>query len=297
MRRALPYLMLAGAALFWAGNLTTGRALRDVWSPVPLNTARWVIALAVLAPFTWREVRAQARTLGRHALWLVALALSGVVAFQVFAYQALHTTPVVTAALLGATTPIAIALGGWLAFGDRPTRSQVAGLGVSLVGALVVVARGDLTALWGLRLAPGDLWMVAAVLCWAVYSLLLKRTPPGVTQGALVTASAATGLLLQAPLLAWRLSAGDAFPTTATAWAGAAYIGLFAGALAFVFWNRGVAAIGATRAGVFLHLMPVFAATLGVTLLGEALGWYHVVGGALVLAGLTWSSRVRRPSH
>lgn len=295
MRRALPYLLLAGAALFWAGNITTGRALRDAWPPLPLNLARWLVALAVLLPFTWPSLRVHAATLRRHVAWLAALALTGVVLYQTFLYQALASTTVVTASLIAANTPVAIALGAWLVFGDRPTRRQALGIVVSLAGALVVVARGDLHVLLGLRLTPGDLWMLAAVPCWAAYSLLLKRSPPGLPQVTLVVATSAIGVLMLVPLAAWRLWAGDVVVLTPGSLAGALYIGVFAGALAFVFWNRGVAAVGATRAGVFLHLMPLFAALLGVTFLGERLAPHHLVGGALVMTGLVLASTRARP--
>jgi drug/metabolite transporter (DMT)-like permease len=290
MRRAVPYLMLMGAALFWAGNFTTARALRDAWPPLPLNAVRWLVALAVLLPFTWGSLRAHAGTLRREVPWLAALALTGVVLFQTFLYQALASTTVVTAALIAANTPLAIALGARWVYGERLTRRRALGIAVAFAGALVVVARGDLGLLLALRLTPGDLWMLAAVPCWAAYSLLLKRTPAGLPQGTVVVATSALGALMLLPLAAWRIAAGDAVTLSPASVAGALYIGVFAGALAFVFWNRGVAAVGATRAGLFLHLMPLFAALLGVTFLGERLATHHLAGGALVMTGLLLAS-------
>jgi len=289
----LPYLYLIGSALFWAGNFVVARALRDAWSPVLLTSARWAIALGVLLPFALGPLRAHWGTLRAHLGWLLALAATGVVGFQTFVYLALATTPVVNAAILGATTPVVIALGAWVAYRERLGRLQALGIAVSLFGAVVVVARGDLATLATLRVTPGDLWMAAAVPCWAAYTLLLRRTPAGLPQTALVASTSTLGLLLLAPLLAWRMSAGEAFPVAPWALAGALYIGLFPGLVAFVFWNRGVAAIGATRAGSFLHLMPPFAAALGVAFLGERLAGYHAVGAALVVVGLVMAGRGR----
>jgi drug/metabolite transporter (DMT)-like permease len=282
----VPYLYLTGSALFWAGNFVVARALRFDWSPVLLNGARWAIALAVLLPFAWGPLRSHWGTLRAHLGWLLALAATGVVGFQTFVYLALATTPVVNAAILGATIPVVIALGAWAAYRTRLGRAQALGIAVSLAGAVVVVARGDLSTLATLRATPGDLWMAAAVPCWAAYTLLLRRTPAGLPQTALVAATSALGLALLAPLLVWRVAAGETVPLTPAALAGALYIGLFPGLVAFVFWNRGVAAIGATRAGSFLHLMPPFAAALGVAFLGERLAGYHAVGAALVVVGL-----------
>ncbi|MFN2323982.1 MAG: DMT family transporter [Trueperaceae bacterium] len=282
----VPYLYLIASALFWAGNFVVARALRDAWSPVLLNSARWTIALAVLLPFAWGPLRAHWGTLRANLGWLLALAATGVVGFQTFVYLALATTPVVNAAILGATVPVVIALGAWFAYGERLGRLQAVGIAVSLAGALVVVARGDLATLATLRATPGDLWMAAAVPCWAAYTLLLRRAPAGLPQTALVASTSALGLLLLAPLLGWRLTVGETFPVAPAALAGALYIGLFPGLVAFVFWNRGVAAIGAIRAGSFLHLMPPFAAVLGVAFLGERLAGYHAAGAALVVAGL-----------
>ncbi len=290
----VPYLYLIGSSLFWAGNFVVARALRDAWSPVLLNSTRWAIALAVLLPFALGPLRAHWGALRTRPGWLLALAATGVVGFQTFVYLALATTPVVNAAILGATMPVVIALGARLAYRERLGRLQAVGIMVSLTGALVVVARGDLAALATLQATPGDLWMAAAVPCWAAYTLLLRRAPAGLPQSALVASTSALGLLMLAPLLAWRLTAGETFPIEPVAWAGAVYIGLFPGLAAFVFWNRGVAAIGATRAGSFLNLMPLFAAVLGVAFLGEQPAGYHAVGAALVVVGLLLAAR-RRP--
>lgn len=291
MRRTVPHLMLAGAALFWAGNFVTARALGDAWTPLTLNAARWLVASAVLVPFTWTSLREHAGPLARHAPWLLSLSLTGVVGFQTLLYLALQGTTVVNAAIIAATTPLVVALGARLAFGEPFTRLQALGTALSLVGALVVVVRGDPTALASVRLGGGELWMLAAVPCWAAYSLLLMRGPHQVPRVTLVSATGLVGVPFTLLLAALDLTLGAEVRVTAPSLAGAAYIGVFAGALAFVFWNRGVAAIGPSRASLFLHLMPLFAALLGVTFLAEPLAGYHALGAALVVSGVALASR------
>lgn len=291
MLRAAPFLMLIGAALFWAGNFVTARAMGDAWTPLTLNAVRWLIASAVLAPWTWHSLRAHAGLLRRRRAWLVALGLTGVVGFQTFLYLALQATAVVSAAIIAATTPLVVALGARLVFGEAFGRRQRIGALLSLTGALVVVSRGDVEALLSLRIGSGELWMLVAVPCWAVYSLLLKRTPPQLPQVTLVSATSLVALPAVVTLALIDLALGASPRLGPAGLAGALYIGVFAGALAFVFWNRGVAAIGPSRAALFLHLMPLFAALLGVVFLAEPLEAYHGLGAALVALGVTLASR------
>lgn len=290
MRRALPYLLLSLAALFWAGNFMTARALRDAWPPLPLNAARWTIATAVILPFAWAGVRTHATTLWAYRGWLVAVTLPGMVAYQTLVYTALSTTTVVTAAVIVAATPAAIALVARLLDGTHLSPRQIAGIVASLVGALIVALGGTTAALSELRFTSGAAWMLAAVPCWAIYTVLLRRSPTGVPQEVVVAVTSALAATVLLPLAAWRLAAGDAVSLTPGSVAGVLYIGVIAAALGFVFWNRGVSAIGAARAGVYLHLMPLFAALQGMAFLGERLAPYHLVGGLCIVAGVALAS-------
>jgi drug/metabolite transporter (DMT)-like permease len=292
----LPYLAAAGAATVWAVHFVVARASRESLPPVSLAFWRWTIALAALLPFVAAPLRLHAAELWAARGLLLWLGATGVVAFQVFTYQALARTEVVNAALVAATGPAVIALLAWAIDGVRIARRQAVGIGVSLLGVLVILSRGDPATLWGLRLAAGDLWMVAAVPMWGVYSVLLRRLPRSVPPLASLAAVMLTGWLMLVPLVLVATALGERVIVTPASVAAAVYTGLFAGLLGFVWWNRGVAGLGAARAGVFLHLMPIVATALGVLLLGERLAAFHLVGAALVLLGIRLAGRsaVRR---
>ena len=295
-RAWLPYLAAAGAAFVWAVHFVVARASRESLPPVSLAFWRWTIALAALLPFVALPLRRHAAELWASRGLLVWLGATGVVAFQVFTYQALARTEVVNAALVAATGPAVIALLAWAIDGARIARRQALGIAVSLLGVLVILTRGDPAALWGLRLAAGDLWMVAAVPMWGVYSVLLRRLPRSVPPLVSLAAVMLTGWLMLVPLVVAATALGERVVVTPASVAAAVYTGLFAGLLGFVWWNRGVAGIGAARAGVFLHLMPIVATALGVLLLGEKVAAFHLVGAALVLLGIRLAGRsaVRR---
>ena len=285
------YAALTLTALLWSSNFVIGRAVRGDVTPVTLNFLRWVLALAVLLPFTVRDLRAHRATLLRHWKLLALLGLTGIAAFQTLCYVALNTTTALNTILLLSLAPLAIVLASWLAHRERVTRRQGAGLAISLAGAAVLVARGDLATFAGLRLAAGDLWMLVAVALWAIYSLLVRRRPPELPPLALHTCSVATGTLWMLPAFAWQAAGGVALPTAAGAWAAVAFIAVFSSAIAHALWVWGVATIGPNRAGVFIHLLPLFGAVLAVAFLGEVVAPFHVAGAALVLSGVFLAGR------
>lgn len=282
---------LALTALLWSSNFVIGRAVRDEVTPVTLNFLRWAIALVVLLPFTLRDLRAHRATLLGHWKLVALLGLTGIAAFQTLCYVALATTTALNTILLLSLAPLAIVLVSWAALGERVTGSQASGLAVSLAGAAVLILRGEPATLTGMRFNAGDLWMLVAVFLWAAYSVLLRRRPPEVPPLALHASSVLTGTLWMLPAFVWQSAGGDALPAGAGAWAAVGFIAVFSSAIAHALWVRGVAAIGPNRAGVFIHLMPLFGAALAIAFLGETLGAFHVAGSALVLGGVYLASR------
>jgi drug/metabolite transporter (DMT)-like permease len=290
---ALPYLLLALTVLFWSGNMVVGRAGREVLPPIAFNFWRWTIALAILLPFAWRELIAARAVIRREWKILVLLAATGVTTFHSAVYTGLSLTQAINGALYFATSPLFFVLLTWLLFGQRITLRQVMGIFLSMLGAAVVIARGDLGALWGLRLAAGDLWLLLAVALWALYSVLLLRRPADLPPFALLGATMAIGLVLLIPLYALELTAGRHVTLGLESALSIGYVSLFASVIAYIFWNRGVREIGPNPAGVMMNLMPVFSAALAVVFLGERLAAYHWLGAALVLAGILLAGRRR----
>ena len=284
-----PQVGLAAATLLWSGNFVVGRALRGQMDPLELNFWRWLLALAVLLPFTAAGLVAQWPLLRRHVGFVLLLALSGVAIPHTCIYIALQTTSALNALLLLNLAPLLIALGARLWFGAPMHRSYWFGMVLSIAGALTLLVRGRPEVVLSLNLGRGDLWMLPAVLAVAAQALLLKRTPPGITQGPLLSASVVAALLLMMPLL-WQ--ANLSVPSGGQMLASLAYIGIFASALAFWLWNRAVARVGPGRAAPYLYLMPLYGSLLSFVALGESVQGYQLAGGGLVLLGL-WVARPR----
>jgi drug/metabolite transporter (DMT)-like permease len=286
-RRVPAPLLLALAALFWSGNFVIGRAVAGRVPPVALAFWRWAVALAVLLPFTWRALREAAPLLRRSWRIVVPLGILGVGNFNLLVYVGLNETSATNALLLNSACPAFILAISFAAGLGRASPRQLAGIALSLLGVLTIVGRGSPAALLSVSFARGDLWVLAAVLSWAVYTILLARRPAGVEPLALLAALVAVGLAWIAPFYAWELARGARLRLDAVSASAIAYVALFASIAAYGLWNAGVAAMGASRAGVFLHLMPAFGSVLAALLLGESFRAFHAAGIALILAGVT----------
>jgi drug/metabolite transporter (DMT)-like permease len=278
-------LLLVTAVLLWAGNFVAGRIMGESVSAVGLNVWRWSLAFAILVPLTLPEARRCWREIAHAWRFLLVLGLTGVAGFHILVYKALEYTSATNALLVISTSPAVIMLLSRVFLAEPIQPRQWWGILISFVGAVIIITRGDPEALRALAFGKGELWMLLAVPTWAAYNVLLKRRPPSLPQRSMLTGSTAFGLLWMAPLVVlWPgLLSVDWTPSLA---GGVAYIGLGASVIAFLCWNRGVAAVGPSRAGVFIHLTPLFGAALEFLLLEQGLEPYHGVGAIFVLTGI-----------
>lgn len=300
-RRRLWLVLLVVPPLLWAGNALVGRGVVGRIDPLELSFWRWLVALAALLPFTARSLLAHRRALLARWPAVVVMGLCSVAAYNTLLYMAMHTTTAINATLMGASMPLMILVLGRLWLGDPIRPAQAVGIAVSACGMLAVVTRGDPGRLVGLALTPGDGLMVLATLAWAVYSVMLRRYALPVPGSTLLAALIVVGLAALTPLYLWQTVQGHGAPAPLLAGgvavpAAIVYTGLLASLVAFYFWNRGVAAVGAATAGQYSYLIPLFTALLAIPLLGEEFRWYHALGGGLIFAGIFLATRRRAPA-
>ena len=290
-----PYLLLTLTTLFWSGNMVVGRAVRGDVPPFALAFWRWVIALVLTLPLALPHLRTQWPNLKSHWRPVVLLGLLGVGGYNTLAYIALQYTGATNAVLLNSFIPIATIALSWVFLKKHLRGAEWLGVLISLIGVTAIVSRGDLAALAGLTLNIGDLWMLLAVLVWALYTIGLQWRPTGVHPMLMLAAFITVGLLALAPAYFWEVASGRTVHATPGALAGIVYTGTLPSFVGYIFYNRAVGDVGASKASLFIHLMPVFGTLLSALFLGEQPRYYHLVGIALIFSGiyLTTSGKSR----
>jgi len=289
---ASPYLLLSLTAFFWSLNWVIGRAMAGHVTPFALTFARWLVALAAMLPFAWKELVEHRDTIRRHWRAVAWLALWGTGPYNVFAYYGLQYTTATNGVILNSSVPILIILIGWAIYRDRVTRVQALGVAISLAGVLAILTRGDLSVLARFSLNRGDLILLAGMACWATYTVLLRTKPPELPGLALLACCSIVGLILLLPGVVIEMAFLDGrFEVTPANLGAMVYLGVFPSFVAYLFWNRGVAEVGSNVAGIFMHLMPLFGALLAAVFLDERIRPFHVAGMALILAGVALTTR------
>ena len=281
-----PYLLLILTTLFWSGNMVVGRAIRGEVPPFALAFWRWAIALTLTLPLALPHLRAQWPQLRKGWKAVLLLGLLGVGGYNTLAYIALQYTGATNASLLNSFIPVATIALSW-AFLDKRLRGiEWLGVLTSLAGVTAIVSRGELATLLALTPNIGDLWMLGAVFVWALYTIGLQWRPTGVHPMLLLAAFTLVGLLALAPAYAWEMGQGRQVVLSAGSTLGIVYIGTLPSFVGYVFYNRAVGEVGASKASLFIHLMPVFGTVLATLFLGEIPRLFHGVGIGLIFLGI-----------
>lgn len=291
----LTVLLLTTPPLLWAGNAVVGRLVRELVSPLTLNFVRWAIAFALLLPLASSVLRGDS-PLWAHWKRFAVLGLLGIGLYNAFQYLALQTSTPINVTLVGSSLPLWMLAVGMLFFGARVSGREIGGALLSMLGVLLVLSRGEWRQLLGLRLVPGDLYMILGTIAWAFYSWMLARThePKAVRQdwAAFLMAQLVFGLVWSGALAAGEWTLTDAhidlgWPLVAAM----AFIGIGPAVVAYRCWGTGVQRAGPQAASIFMNLTPLFAALLSAAFLREAPHWYHGVAFLLIVGGIVVSSR------
>jgi drug/metabolite transporter (DMT)-like permease len=285
-----PWFALVLPPLLWAGNYIVGRAMRGAMPPMTLSLGRWMIAIVCLLPFAVGAIRRDGRRYWAHRYLVLGTSATGVAAFNSLVYMGLHTTTASNAMLLNSLSPLLIVLFGALFYRQRLNLGQKVGLALSFAGVMTLELQGQWSQWQHVAFVPGDAFVLAAVTCFAFYTLWLRQLPPDLDRLGLMTTQIIVALVLLLPFWLAEHASGQRPAWTTVNAAALAYLGIFSSVVAYLLYMRAVQHFGPARAGLSIHLIPVFGVALSSLFLHERLHTWHAVGIAAIAAGLVSSS-------
>lgn len=291
----MPYLLLPMAPLFWSGNFVLGRAVRTALPPVGLAFWRWLVASLLILGLAWPHLKQDWPVIRRQWKIIALLATLGVALFNVLAYTGLRRTTAINGVLMQSAMPVVIVIMSYLFFRETIRAVQVFGILLSLSGVVTIVTQGRPALLLDFSLNSGDLIILTAVCCYAAYSVLLRKRP-ALHPLSFLASTFVIGLTILSPVYLWEHFYRQPMPFTGVTLVSVGYVAIFPSIVAYFCFNRGVELVGANRAGLFLHLMPVFGSLMAMLFLGEHFYRFHAIGIVLILSGILLATRVRKPA-
>ncbi len=286
------YLILILTTIFWSGNFIVGKAASTYQiPPFSLNFYRWFFAGLILLPFTLKELIEKKKYIFDNIIFFTILGVTSITIFNSIVYYSLYYTQVISGILMISTIPVWIIFISSILNIEKTNIFQIIGVVFSLTGVIFIITKADLQIIKNLDFNKGDLSMVVAMFSWAVYSALLKSKKYEISQFALLEVVIITGLIFLTPIYFIEMYLGNVIVLGMPFILTLTYVVFFPGLASFIFWIKGISIIGANRAGVFLHLMPIFGAIMAMIIFNEKFMYYHILGAIFIVAGITLSNK------
>ena len=286
-QQALPgYLFAIGATALWSGNFIIARGLNESIPPISLAFWRWVVAVIVFLPFALKPLIAQRYILKEHICYLAITALLGITTFNTLIYLAGHTTTALNLSLISITFPVFIVILSRLFFGEKITINKWLGIILVATGVVLLVTRGNVASLANITFAIGDVWMLIAAIIFAIYSILIRYKPAGLSIWSFQLSTFILGLVFLFPFFIWEYTTSPPVEFDTKTFGSILYVGIFASLSAFVLWNKAIMVIGPTKAGMIYYTLPIFSGALAYLILKEDISMLHLYSALLIVSGI-----------
>ena len=280
------YLFALGATAIWSGNFIIARDLNESIPPISLAFWRWVVAVLVLTPFAYKKLITEWKTLKKNSLYLSIVSFLGVTVFNTLIYVAGHTTTAINLSLISITFPVFIVILSRIIYKEVITINKAIGILLVLIGVVLLITKGELSKLLNLSFAIGDIWMLLAAIIFALYSILLRKKPAELSVSGFQLSTFVLGLVFMLPFFIWENLNSPPIQFESKTIYSILYVGIFASLTAYILWNKAIAKIGATNAGMVYYTLPLFSGFLAFIFLGEAIGMNHLYSLLFILSGI-----------
>ena len=288
-----PHVVLTLATMMWAGHTIAARISVNEISPMLLMELRWILCLLVLIVFCRKQLISQLPAVRERLGWVFMMGAFGMAGFTVFFILAAQHTTAVNLGITQGSIPAFVMLIGLVVLRTKISLLQICGLALSLAGVVLLVSGGSFSVIKSVQFNVGDLLMLIACLCYAGYTVGLSRriVMSPVLMLAFFSAAAVVTLTISTAI---EYAQGSLVMPGLKGWLIVIYCAIFPSLLAQVLFMRGVELAGSNRAGLYVNLVPVFAALFAVIILGEVMYFYHILSLAFVLGGIYMAERGKK---
>lgn len=275
------------ATLIWSGNFVIARGVNQQIPPVSLAFYRWSLATVLIAPLAIKKFKEEKQIVLTNWKYIFWVALTGITLFNTFVYVAGHYTSAINMALIGTTSsPIFATIMAVIFLKERLNTFRIAGILLCVVGIVLLLSKGSWENLASFRFSVGDLWVLAGALAFAVYNILVRKKPGGISAINFLFVIFLVGTILLFPAYLTELNITGPVQWNGNLYGSIIYLGLGTSVISFLCWNAALQKLGTGTTVLFGNLIPIFSTLEAVWLLGEQVNSIHLISGLLVIGGL-----------
>jgi len=292
--RLLPYIEVFFAVVVWGASFIATKVALAYASPITIVWLRFAMGVVILGVAV---VLRRQFTLPNKNEWgyFALLGFLGITFHQWLQSNALVTSEASTTAWIVATTPVFMALLGWLVLKEGLGWVTISGILLAFTGVLVVVSDGDITSISiGEFGAPGDVLILISAVNWAVFSTLSRRGLKSYPASLMMFYVMSFGWVFTSFLFIPSEGLSEIPRLTVNGWIAILFLGIFCSGLAYIAWYDALQALSAAQTGVFLYIEPLVAVAVAAIVLAEPVTWASLLGGAVILIGVWLVNREPR---
>lgn len=275
------------ATLIWSGNFVISRGVSQQIPPVSLAFYRWSLATLLIAPLAFKKFKEEKEVVRNNWKYLFWVSLTGITLFNTFVYVAGHYTSAINMALIGTTSsPIFATIMAIIFLKERLNTFRILGILLCVVGIVLLLSKGSWQNLASFTFSVGDLWVLAGALSFAIYNILVRKKPAGISSINFLFVIFLFGTILLFPAYLVEFKNTGAVQWNGSLWGSIIYLGLGTSVISFLCWNAALQKLGTGTTVLFGNLIPIFSTLEAVWLLGEKINSIHLMSGLLVIGGL-----------
>ncbi|MBE5102061.1 DMT family transporter [Priestia aryabhattai] len=283
------YLMLIGFAIFTGATFNLAKYAVHYFSPASAAAWRFGIAALVMVLILGLQKQIKSKAIKNHWKMYILLGIIGIFGFNAFFFLGMQYTSPLNGALIMGTNPLVTALFAYFILKNPITKQQILGISFALVGVILVLTQGSLKIFQTLSISKGDLLILTGNLCWALYGVLGRKYLKSSSSMETTTYTMIVGSLCLLALTAFSPSPQPLSHVTWSVWGAILFMALFTSVLGYLWWNKGMATIGASNTSLFFNLVPVVTMILSI-LTGSLITLPQVIGTCLVILGVLTAS-------
>lgn len=287
------YFLMTMSTLFWAGAFIAGKVGIEEFSPFSLTFFRFLVATIIIFPIMIKKEKGNWKLKKDDLPIIMALGLIGMFGYHILFFTALKYTTAINSSMIAATNPLITSILASIYVGEYLGKKRLGAIILALSGVFLTITNGNMGMIKKIDFNIGDIIMIVAVLCWAIYSVMSKKVMPKYSPIIITAYSFLVCLVILIPFVIYENPFTYIRDVTWKGWTSVIYMAIFPSVIGYLVQQVSIKEIGPSKTMAFINLVPVFSIILSVLILNESLSSIKIISALIIITGVYLNSTLK----